>query len=250
MLGLHNGAQHRGDVPPRRRHAGDGAHVLRAGEHGRGQHVADQGGEQQAAGAGPGVVRLFRDHERGHDQAVRRHALVTPHEVERVVAMGVVRARREHEDLVAHRPALVGERMEILALGIEEHGRPLPKVAVRQHEAGALAGSRGADHQDMGRLVRANGRSVHGAEHDALLARQPLLGGLDQRAEARRPERHLLAVDEGEQRAAAAERHHGAGRDPGPGQRLGPSGREEQPGPEMLPGDQEETRRSVGVLHA
>ena len=66
-------------------------------------------------------------------------APVAAHEVERVVAVGVVRAGPEHEDLVAHGPSVARERLEILPLGVEEHGRALPQVAVRQDEAGPLA---------------------------------------------------------------------------------------------------------------
>ena len=200
-LGLYDRPQYGGDVLARGRHAGHGAHVLRAGDQRRGEDVADQRRQQQTPCPGPCVVRFFGDDEGGHHQAVRRHPLVASHEIERIVAVGVIRSGREHEDLVAHRGPMVGERLEVFALGIEEHRRALPEIAVRKDEAGALSRARRTHDQDVRGLVGADRGSAERPQDYPVLCGQPLLGCFHHSAEPGLAIRHLAPIDECEEHA-------------------------------------------------
>ena len=52
------------------------------------------------------------------------------------------------------------ERFEVLPLRIEPDARPAPEIAVRDHEADTFARARRPDHENVGRIVRGEERTI------------------------------------------------------------------------------------------
>lgn len=82
---------------------------------------------------------------------------------------------------------MVGERLEVFALGIEEHRRALPEIAVRKDEAGALSRARRTHDQDVRGLVGADRGSAERPQDYPVLCGQPLLGCFHHSAEPASP---------------------------------------------------------------